>query len=155
MAYIYRDLYRGAHRVSSNKMHEEHDAERAHGADGDTTVAISGNFRASPTACLPRGYRCAGTQCDRLGESFPTVRSTCLYPCGLYISAHRVSSNEMHEEHDAERAHGADGDAQDRLQAHAGSGRLGSVVDRYLRAGHRAYRHALRTVGKLSSRRSF
>ena len=32
----------------------------------------------SPTACPPRGYWCAGTQNDRVGESFPTVRSTCL-----------------------------------------------------------------------------
>ena len=42
------------------------------------------NVRASPTARLPRGYRCAGTQNDRLGESFPTVRSTCPYRHGLH-----------------------------------------------------------------------
>ena len=32
--------------------------------------------RPSPTACLLHRYRRAGTQNDRLGESFPTVRST-------------------------------------------------------------------------------
>ena len=39
--------------------------------------------RPSPMACPSRGSRRAGTQNDRLGESFPTVRSTCLYTYGL------------------------------------------------------------------------
>ena len=34
--------------------------------------------------CLLRGYRRAGTHNDRLGESFPTVRRTCLYSYGPY-----------------------------------------------------------------------
>ena len=42
----------------------------------------------SPTACLSRGCACAGTQNDPASaESFPTVRSTCLYflySYGLY-----------------------------------------------------------------------
>ena len=39
--------------------------------------------RPSPTVCLSRGDERAGTHNDRLGESFPTVRSTCLYGYGL------------------------------------------------------------------------
>ena len=37
-------------------------------------VAAWALHRPSPTACLLRGYGRAGTQEDRLGESFPTVR---------------------------------------------------------------------------------
>ena len=45
-------------------------------------------YRTSPTAHLLRGYRCAGTQIDRLGESSPTVRSTCQQRVYTYAYAH-------------------------------------------------------------------
>ena len=45
--------------------------------DGFKDNHIGGSMSASPGACLPPGYSRAGTQNDRLGESFPTVRATC------------------------------------------------------------------------------
>ena len=43
-----------------------------------------GSIPASPMACLLRWHSCSDTQNDRLGESFPTVCSTC--PAGLNTS---------------------------------------------------------------------
>ena len=43
-----------------------------------------GSTLASPTACLSaRGMDVPVLQNDRLGESFPTVRGTCLYSYGF------------------------------------------------------------------------
>ena len=58
-------------------------------------VTIMASVSASPTAWLLRGYRRAGTQNNRLGESFPTVRSTCLYSYRVCSYANLVAEEGM------------------------------------------------------------
>ena len=47
--------------------------QRAQSAALAGGTAVPRHASASPTACLPCGYGCAGTQDDRLGESFPAA----------------------------------------------------------------------------------
>ena len=47
-----------------------------------------GSISASPAACRLRGYGRAGTQNDRLGESFPMVCTTCPGHVDTRVDAH-------------------------------------------------------------------
>ena len=60
---------------------------------GREAAQINESIRANEMteACPSRGYWRAGTQNDRLGKSFPTVRSTCLHTCAVPYLHSRLS----------------------------------------------------------------
>ena len=71
---------RAAHAMQHNATHRVLAAQRPMERDRCADLETR---RPLPTACLSRGYRYAGTQNDRFGESFPTVHSTRLYTYGV------------------------------------------------------------------------